>query len=59
VFLHSEARENSIPISGGQAGTDFVEIANAAKPAATRAPEALLNAAKFAVVRSGTRDLDA
>jgi hypothetical protein len=36
----------------------FVEIANAAKPAATREPEALLNAAKFAAVRSGRQDLD-
>jgi len=36
----------------------FVEIANAAKLAATREPEALLNAAKFAAVRSGRRDLD-
>jgi hypothetical protein len=59
VFLHSEAREKSIPISGGHVETDFVEIANAAKPTATRAPEALLNAAKFAAVRSGTRELDA
>jgi hypothetical protein len=38
-------------------GTDLFGL-QTSRTQATREPEALLNAAKFAAVRSGTRDLD-